>query len=660
MPVCIWGREKRLAIHSRGPVPFPPLAALSVSTINLHAREGLYDADEDALARRHLRASADEMLRVHETLFNAASIGSKDVELPIRKRISDSVNLTDVSNLWSAGIDFASHALQVAEFPKSDFNLSSGSEDREQLLNHVFYVLENDIDALLPAMSEASANYYARSTRNLEDISMLVGIAMLAAAVPLLASMVFGYIPTVRGVEGERGGHPAASASALTPVPWHPDTKRRILLLFLDIPRGSVRSIIADRRQQLEAAEGDDDDEGDDLDGAPVAGDAGVYGHTESEHEMEARGHAQDAGHVVSSPVNTSGGGGAASPVQTAAKDGASRLGQRRRGQYRSQRSVTAKAGSVGNTHASLLRNLGKFSVGYFLAIVFFGAAYLVVNTVISGCEDAAANVLVAGDRMAAMRISHLLHRNYISRGGPLDPSSSEADGSLVGSALQRELEHLVTLENALMYGSTAHGTKGLKSKSGMETQTTLLLQDGCIGPWAAEEAEQQRLCPTFRKGAMAHGAHAAVSSYVEAVRNSMAFRDSHGREATFRRSPATDDVEQLDLHYLTRALVYSAQLYDSAAEECVRRPRRCRSPCAVLTLSHSCSHVDSTGRLLWALVGCYALCNAAIYSLVYRLLIEKLDQDLRHTRTMLLLLPPSLARAVTSIREYIKEARVE
>lgn len=360
---------------------------------------------------------------------------------------------------------------------------------------------------------------------------------------------------------------PRAPGRLLSP-PWSSDTKRRILLLFLDIPRASIQSIIADRRQQLEVAEGEDDEE-EDID-SPAGGGIGVYAHGEVDQQKDRN--VRDEKPVApGARVAPSGGAGASAKDDQARKSPSHR---RNRHGHR-QHSMTTSGGGARRSHASLLRSLAKFAVGYVLAMVFFGATYIVVGAIVSGCEDAVANVMVAGDRMVTARISHLLHRNYINRGGPLGVSAPEAAGPRIGAALLQKLEQLVEYEGALMYGSTELGTKGLQSESGMETQRTLVLEDGCIGPWAAEEAEEKRMCPTFRKGVMAHGAHAAIGSYAEAVRSSMAFRDKHGREVTILHSPATDDVEKLDWHFLTRALVYSTQLYDDAAKECVRRALR-------------------------------------------------------------------------------------
>lgn len=120
------------------------------------------------------------------------------------------------------------------------------------------------------------------------------------------------------------------------------------------------------------------------------------------------------------------------------------------------------------------------------------------------------------------------------------------------------------------MYGSPERGTEGLLSSTVGPEQARIMLQDACFGEW--EDAAAHERCPTFYQGVMTHGVHAAISSFVQHIRELLTRRERSGREATIL-SRSMQVMEEFDDHYLWQALWTSNSIYERvrSARVCAR-----------------------------------------------------------------------------------------
>lgn len=138
------------------------------------------------------------------------------------------------------------------------------------------------------------------------------------------------------------------------------------------------------------------------------------------------------------------------------------------------------------------------------------------------------------------------------------DLASHEAAVAL--SNAQAYLDEMVDLDNALVYGSPARGTRGLFHQTVTDYQRVLNLMDGCQTRWAS--AGRGQACSTFYNGALKTGTHAALVAGAQLIRDLWAQRVREGRRATLLSHDMLM-LEEFDDLYLVNMLGTSEIVYE-------------------------------------------------------------------------------------------------
>lgn len=230
------------------------------------------------------------------------------------------------------------------------------------------------------------------------------------------------------------------------------------------------------------------------------------------------------------------------------------------------------------------------------------------------------------------------------------------------------------------MYGDDARGTLGIMSSTVSRQQVALAMEDACAGHW--DDSGAQERCPAFGQGVMTHGLHAALSAYLQHVKELLTLRERDGRERTVV-SDAMEFMEEFDNDFLWRTLWESNNVYEegrgTACHVAKKRspPRRNRACCAVAHTSQDAhEHMTSTVSTLWLIASLYAVANLALYVFLYRRLVDRLNVELVrarcelaaplvrpggsrppgwHThRSLLLLLPAEVLEQSATVRKYV------
>jgi len=315
-------------------------------------------------------------------------------------------------------------------------------------------------------------------------------------------------------------------------------------------------------------------------------------------------------------------------------------------GRFRS-RAVLRYRGQLGDvnrpyTHSQALfyTTLAKFSVLYLLAAALFVALYSWGTQVTTDSKAMTQGVHLSGVLVALARQATFATRAYAAGHFVATPQLMYNTSEPPPNALSTDATVLAALKAAaagyaaatdtahsgLAFGDPQFGTKGVGSDSSSAEQRTLFFENACV-------REPPVNCSTGLGGVMATGLHVAVRDYVGFVTSALAF--SGGRDGEALGSSALADAVELETKYLHQVMWESHLLYREDTD----------------------AVVSDFLNAAWLIVAAFAVFNLLNYLLVYRVLLEQLDLDLRNTRSMLLLIPAEVSRSVPKIANFVRSA---
>jgi hypothetical protein len=201
-------------------------------------------------------------------------------------------------------------------------------------------------------------------------------------------------------------------------------------------------------------------------------------------------------------------------------------------------------------------------------------------------------------------------------------------------------LEWLRSVQKAVMFGSAELGMDGSAAQTG--DLARLMQSDACS---FLNEPD----CGTFYNKLFTQGLAAAVEEYLRlasqvlrqpfsAVVNSSLDRGfTVGEQVTLRLSePSFRFLEDMDSRLQSRALDVATDMYERSILRTVAALYSQRQALAVT----------------------FTILLPLLYMLYYSSMLHHLEGDIKRTRSMLLLLPPSLMRSIDAVRNYLEKMR--
>lgn len=277
---------------------------------------------------------------------------------------------------------------------------------------------------------------------------------------------------------------------------------------------------------------------------------------------------------------------------------------------------------------------LVKFSLLYVLTAALFVGGFLWSDQVTNVARGLVYNLHVSGDRQVALFKASMYARAFATGHnlGDVDTAwrgSSQptvlTENATALAALQRDAlaasADLQKAQEALMYGDAGRNTVALGEDGSREEHLRMMFEDGC-------EYEPPPNCSLAMGGVMAQGVDAALSRYAELV-----LRVTRAGGASAEAQEVAAATTELDWTLLRPLLASSHNLYQKDGEEVFAR----------------------FTSAMWLLVSLYAGANGLVFLFVYRVMLSRLDRELRNTRSMLLMVPPAVAKAVPRLAAFMR-----
>lgn len=335
---------------------------------------------------------------------------------------------------------------------------------------------------------------------------------------------------------------------------------------------------------------------------------------------------------------------------------GSSRFKGRRRGEKgkragrRDQLRRNAAGRAFHHSRNAFWSSLMRFSVLWVGIAAYFAASFAILWSVTDWSVVRVSNVEAASRRAAFLPYVQLISMYHVilpdaqGKGGlhSTDTHSNftlsteervanrEADftsRAAIAPVLEGALTELVALDEALVYGSTARQTAGLREDGSSDRQIVLSLEDTCV-VFAGELRDN---CTKEEHGVLTHGLQNAIRTYTETVRE-MGFERSHLGVAKTLHTDAALLAERLEAIYLRPAARESLEIYTSDA--------------------HALVSEVITG--VWVEAVTFFAIAFLVHFFLFRTMLSRLDLELRETRAMLLLVPPDVAQRVPAIRAFM------
>lgn len=447
------------------------------------------------------------------------------------------------------------------------------------------------------------------------------------------------------------------------------DEKGRVLRLFIEIPRAVVRAVLNKHRHNLAKAEGGEEsdsmsEEDEDVDAldtavrsmdesqsaqseqtAPSAEGGGYHrpvGSGEIElHPSALKTHAGGA-HGQGNDRSRQGEGGSMSRLK-GRRNGV----KRKRGGHGEHLRRTAAGRAFQHSRNAFWSSLLRFSILWLGIAAYFSASFAVLWSVTDWSVVRVSNVEAASRRAAFLPYVQLISMYDVilpdaeGRGG-LDNlangtlsleekvAAREADytsRASIAPVLEGALTELVALDEALVYGSSARQTVGLREDGSSDRQIVLTLENTCV----AFAGEMKDNCTKEEHGVLTHGLQNAIRTYTETVREMAFERDKLGVGETLSTAAARL-AERLEALYLRPAARESLEIYTNDARTLVSQ---------VITGA-------------WVEAFAFIAIAMLLHFFLFRTMLSRLDLELRETRAMLLLVPTDVAQRVPAIRTFM------
>ena len=217
---------------------------------------------------------------------------------------------------------------------------------------------------------------------------------------------------------------------------------------------------------------------------------------------------------------------------------------------------------------------------------------------------------------------------------------------------LRANIDMLQTLQDGLMYGSKVMNLKGmLMTKSQDHDQENLLFKDACSF-WSPPDHVEIPDCDEFRNGLMSSGMHQAYQAYIRDARvlvsrletvnvNGTSEAVTYASTAAINATMWWDeyqDISMLEEHYLDKFIGHSVKVYSLKATDLV----------------DSAEMIQLTALFLLLGSVCFA------YVFIVRRLVINLDNEVKRTRSLLLMIPDDVLQTLPSLRRFLIHEVVE
>eukprot|EP00455_Lapot_gusevi_P013241 TRINITY_DN1641_c0_g1_i7.p1 TRINITY_DN1641_c0_g1~~TRINITY_DN1641_c0_g1_i7.p1 ORF type:complete len:277 (-),score=33.79 TRINITY_DN1641_c0_g1_i7:390-1220(-) len=193
-------------------------------------------------------------------------------------------------------------------------------------------------------------------------------------------------------------------------------------------------------------------------------------------------------------------------------------------------------------------------------------------------------------------------------------------------------VNQLEYLERSLVFGNDALDIQVYQDKD----QDHVMLSDGCF---YEDESEKPPDCDLVFDGVMKNGLHGAISEYVDEIRHyvQQANTSTFNPSSTFLVSKLFNEtgfqfLTSMDKTYLQGALNQSLRHYMNASTDLLDQSETIRTIVLVL----------------------FSAFSLLLYVVFYRPLISRLDNEIKNTRSMLLLIPSHVVDKIPMIRKFI------
>eukprot|EP00743_Colponemidia_sp_Colp-15_P006092 GILK01006550.1.p1 GENE.GILK01006550.1~~GILK01006550.1.p1 ORF type:complete len:1762 (+),score=338.24 GILK01006550.1:171-5456(+) len=287
------------------------------------------------------------------------------------------------------------------------------------------------------------------------------------------------------------------------------------------------------------------------------------------------------------------------------------------------------------------MRLWGNYVILFVVVVAFFAGTLLWVIDAQQTGHVLSTELYYAIRRPSLIRELHYDLREYLVT--TLNSTGQlYADETKTYSIANSTAASLETIQEELMFGSTADDLPGTSNR--LFDQDKLMFQDGCVN------ATVSTACQTFYGGIMSHGVHPAIQQYLrsfEALTYSYIVQEAALTASNtktlanminvWNSSYLSDDynvISTLDSTYLLQALLYSNDLYAAGMQ----------------------SFVDTflaTRQMVVLVFIVVLVLGLLVVELPY---LYKLDDELRNTRSILLMVPNDLLQSVYGIRKLINE----
>lgn len=278
-------------------------------------------------------------------------------------------------------------------------------------------------------------------------------------------------------------------------------------------------------------------------------------------------------------------------------------------------------------SHTWLLSLIGKFSFFFIVPLVFILFEYYYSNTVFYDIGDIVDEIRVSGMRSVLVHEIHYTLQDFVVS----DPGSDEAN-STYHELLQLN-EDLKELEHQFIFGGGPYAIENVKVSDVKATQTNILYGDAC-----AVMTSTDHNCTAFDDGLLVNGLHGGLVEYMYlSSRVAYMRKDLNASiNATFL-SEEYDVVEQLNRIYLPEIIMGSTYELES----------------------HINKHLEDN-KSEATIINVIAGIVVTLSYLFYRTNATRLENILKHNRSLPLIIPVEIAPRIKALKEYMKSTRKE
>jgi hypothetical protein len=280
----------------------------------------------------------------------------------------------------------------------------------------------------------------------------------------------------------------------------------------------------------------------------------------------------------------------------------------------------------LSKSHTWILLLFFKLAVMFSIPIIFVITQYYIASIRFDSLSYFSRELDVCGRRSMTVHGIHYELQNFIQA----DLHSSDANASL--NSLNLLDEELVDLEHAFIFGSRQYGMKGVNERAD-SVQNDILYGDACR---LMDTRELRQNCTAFDSGLFLNGLHRALTEYRYLVSRVVHMRQV--QNMTINGTLLSEEyglLEEMQRVYLSEMLISSVDLVDKQG----------RNECYNVTIWLNTVNIIGGLSLL------------VIY-FIYRANVSRLENIMRHNRSLPLIIPVEIAPKLKALKDYIRHAQ--